>query len=58
MHITHDPVVSAAYIKLRDTEITRTDEADPSVNIDFDIDGAVVGIEILEVSTITQGKTQ
>ena len=53
MHITHDPAVSAAYIKLRDTEITRTDEADPSVNIDFDIDGAVVGIEILEVSTIT-----
>ena len=49
-YITHDPESSAAYIKLRDTEITRTSEADPNVNIDYDLDDRIVGIELLDVT--------
>lgn len=48
--ITYDPEVRAAYIKLSDARIVATREMRKDVLLDFDEDGQVVGIEILDVA--------
>ena len=58
MKITYDPEVDAAYIYLADIEpggVKRTYECDPGevgtmVNLDFDGEGRIVGVEVLSAS--------
>lgn len=46
----YDPDADAIYVYLRDTETARTVAVDDFRNIDYAQDGAVVGIEFLDVS--------
>lgn len=51
MHITYDKEADAAYISLQDDKVHTSVEADNNTVIDYDKEGRVVGIEILDAST-------
>jgi len=48
--VTYDPEVDVLRILLSDTPIEESDEDKPGVILDYDKDGNVVGLEILEAS--------
>ena len=50
MKMTYDPPVDVLRIILSETAIAESDEERPGVILDFDAEGNVVGIEILEAS--------
>ncbi len=59
MRISHDPEVDAAYIYMVDEigrgEVARTYPCDPrevdgEINLDFDVEGRLLGIEIQDAS--------
>ena len=50
MKVIHDPEVDVLRILLSDAPIEESDEDKPGVILDYDIDGNVVGLEILEAS--------
>lgn len=41
---------NALYLKLEDSEPSESEEVSPGIVLDFDVDGRVIGIEILNVS--------
>ena len=59
MKITYDPEADAAYIYLTDIEpggVKKTYECDPEqvgtmINLDFDHEGRIIGVEVLSAST-------
>ncbi len=51
MRATYDPEVDVLKITLSDTPIEESDEDKPGIILDYDRDGNVVGIEILDAST-------
>ncbi len=50
MQITYDPAVDVLRILFRDVPIAESDEDKPGVILDYDKDGNVVGIEVLNAS--------
>jgi len=48
--VTYDPEVDVLRILLSDAPIAESDEDKPGVILDYDNDGNVVGLEILEAS--------
>jgi len=50
MKVTYDPEVDVLRIILHDTAIVESDEERPGVILDFDADGNVIGLEILQAS--------
>ncbi|MEQ8226025.1 MAG: DUF2283 domain-containing protein [Candidatus Eremiobacterota bacterium] len=50
MKITYDPSVDILQIILKDTAVEESDEDKPGVILDYDKEGFVVGIEILDAS--------
>lgn len=49
MRITYDNETDSAYIyMIEDSEAVRTTTTDDGVNLDFDEDGLLIGIEILD----------
>jgi uncharacterized protein YuzE len=48
--VTYDPEVDVLRILLNDAAIEESDEDKPGVILDYDKDGNVVGLEILEAS--------
>ena len=53
MKIEYDPKADAMYIRLLAGEVAESDEVRPGIVLDFDIDGRVLGIEMLDVSLRT-----
>jgi uncharacterized protein YuzE len=51
MKVTYDPSVDVLRILFSDRPIDESDEDKPGVIIDYDKDGKVVGLEILDAST-------
>jgi len=51
MRIRYDEEADALYIKLREAEYYESDEIQEGFVLDYDADGNIVAIEILEVST-------
>ena len=50
MKIEYDPEANALYITLRgDAQIHHTEEVTESLNVDIDVEGRPLGIEILDV---------
>ncbi len=49
MRITYDHEVDALYIRFKETTVT-TKHVSEGISIDYDADGKVAGIEILDVS--------
>jgi len=50
MKVTYDPEVDVLRIVLRDTPIEESDEDKPGVILDYDKEGNVVGLEVLNAS--------
>ena len=50
MKITYDPEVDVLRILFSNTQIEESDEDKPGVILDYDKDGNVVGLEILDAS--------
>jgi len=50
LKVTYDPEVDVLRILLSDAPIAESDEDKPGVILDYDNDGNVVGLEILEAS--------
>ncbi len=51
MKIRVDQEDDALYFELDDVEILESEEVQPGIILDFDKDGRLVGIEILDLST-------
>ena len=49
MRVRTDKAADALYIRLQESAIVESEEVSPGVILDFDGDGRVVGIEILNV---------
>jgi uncharacterized protein YuzE len=50
MKWTFDVSADAAYLVIKEAPVARTIELSPNVMIDFDANGQVLGIEVLEAS--------
>lgn len=50
MNIKFDKETDIVYLRFTDAEIAESDEEKPGVIIDYDKDGNVVGIEMLDAS--------
>ena len=50
MKITYDPEVDVVRILFRDAPIDESDEDKPGIILDYDKDGNIVGLEVLNAS--------
>ncbi len=50
MKVTYDPEVDVLRILLSDAPIEESDEGKPGVILDYDKDGNIVGLEVLDAS--------
>ena len=50
MKLSYDPEVDVLSIRLNDSTVFESDEDKPGVILDYDAEGRVVGIEILDAS--------
>jgi uncharacterized protein YuzE len=53
MKITYDKSADAMYLRLSDNDVLISEQNSPGVIIDFDVEGNIVGIEIIEMSKRT-----
>jgi uncharacterized protein YuzE len=50
MKIEYDRDVDALYVRLQEKHVDRTTEIEEGINIDFDENGKLIGIEILDAT--------
>ncbi len=50
MKITYDPKTNTLTIRLKDVHISESDELQPGFIADYDANGNIVGLEILDAS--------
>ncbi|NBC03544.1 MAG: DUF2283 domain-containing protein [Bacteroidetes bacterium] len=53
MTIKYDKEADAMYLKFSDAEVAESDEDKPGIIIDYDKEGKIVGIELLDASQQT-----
>jgi uncharacterized protein YuzE len=53
MKIKYDEVVDVIYLNFSDQEVAESDEDKPGIILDYDKNGNIVGIEILDASKKT-----
>jgi len=49
MKMHYDEKVDALYLSLDDSEVVESEEVKPGIVLDFNADGQVVGIEVLDL---------
>ena len=54
MRYKFDKELDIIYLKFSDAEVSVSDEQKPGIIFDFDVEGNIVGIEILEASKKTK----
>lgn len=55
MNIQYDPEVDALYVRLSERKIIESEEVQPGIVLDFDEEGKVVGVEVLNASRRESG---
>ncbi len=53
MKLEFDPAADAVYLEIADKDVERSEQIKPGIVIDYDVDGNVVGVEVLYVSKRT-----
>lgn len=51
MKIEYDREVDALYIRIQEKKVYRTKEVEEGFNLDFDKEGKIIGMEILDATT-------
>lgn len=51
MRLKIDKENDVLYLRLNETEIVESEEVQPGIILDFDVEGRVIGIEVLALST-------
>lgn len=46
-----DPMTSIAYVRLSNKEISNTESINDSINADIDLEGHIVGLEVLDIES-------
>ena len=46
-----DPTTSIAYVRLSNREISNTESINDSINADIDLEGHIVGLEVLDIES-------
>lgn len=54
MKIKYNKEADAMYLRFSDAEVAESDEDKPGIIIDYDKDGKIVGIELLDASQRTE----
>jgi uncharacterized protein YuzE len=57
MRVRIDPSADAVYIELVDREIVNSEELSDGIIVDYDAEGRIVGVEILDASRKTGDDT-
>ncbi len=52
MKVIYDPAVDVLRIILRDAQVFESDETRPGVILDYDEDGQILGLEILDAASL------
>ena len=47
MSIEYDKEVDALYIRIQEKDVARTQEGSAGLNVDFDAEGELIGLEVL-----------
>lgn len=47
MKIEYDKEVDALYIRIQEKKVSRTKEVEEGINLDFDAQGKIIGLEII-----------
>jgi uncharacterized protein YuzE len=55
MSATYDPEADAAYLRVGEGRIARTEEVAPGIVLDLTAEGGLVGIELIDVSRTVAG---
>jgi uncharacterized protein YuzE len=50
MKIEYDKEVDALYIRIQEKDVARTQEVSDGMNLDFDVEGRLIGLEVLGAS--------
>ena len=50
MKIEYDKEVDALYIRIQEKYVARTQEVAEGVNLDFDADGRLIGLEVIDAT--------
>ncbi len=50
MKLEYDREVDALYIRIQEKRVYKTKEIEEGINIDIDVDGKIIGLEILDVT--------
>ena len=50
MKLEYDREVDALYIRIQEKEVARTEELEEGLNLDFDDQGRLIGVEILNAT--------
>jgi uncharacterized protein YuzE len=58
MKVKYDKEVDVLYILFSDNKINESSEGKPGIIIDYDKEGAIVGIEVLDASKKMQNPTK
>ncbi len=54
MKLELDPIADAAYFEIFPAGVASTKEIEPGILADYDVDGRLIGLEILSVSQQTK----
>jgi len=49
--VTYDPKTDAAYIRLSPERVNESEEVSPGLVLDYDAEGRIVGMEVLDART-------
>ena len=52
MKIEYDKEVDALYIRIQEKDVARTQEVSDGVNLDFDAEGRLIGLEVLSAKKL------
>ncbi len=52
MKIEYDKDVDALYIRIQENQVARTQEISEGVNVDFDSEGKLIGLEVIDATKL------